>query len=245
MRPLLLLAPLFVALGCGGNKPAPATDPAQGNAAAREPWFCQAGSTDEEWECVQSEALAANPEPKRLPAGRRPAAEEPEPAPRPPASPSSELAPPNFTPPNGAPPKNVPPPAPRPTPTAPPPPSRPAPDQVPKYVALSYRPDKPVAILDLPADFYAVQLVAVSSKETLEAFAQKNKIRGMSAARVWNGEKLFYVLLLGIYETRANAQAAIDSLAPPFDTMNPWIRSLGSLQQSMLAADDAAGTTEI
>ena len=117
--------------------------------------------------------------------------------------------------------------------------------ELPRHVELSYRPKEPVAILDIPANFFAVQLVAVSSKAALEGFAKKHKIRGMSAARIWNGEKLYYVLLLGIYETKANATASIESLAPPFDEMNPWIRNLGSLQRAMLDADREAGTTDI
>jgi len=194
-------------------------------------WFCQVGESEGAWDCVQDDALAAKPTPTRLPtrAERRlpvlAKQEIPYPKTTKPAAASvsaSSAAPRSAPQSRGSDEANLPP-----------------------HIALSYRPDKPVAILDLPAEFYAVQLVAVSTKGNLEDFASKHKIQGMSAARVWNGDQLFYVLLLGIYETRTNAEAAISSLAPPFDKMKPWVRSLDSLQQSMLQADKVAGTSEI
>jgi len=115
------------------------------------------------------------------------------------------------------------------------------PADAPQHVQLSYQPDQPVAILDLPKDFYAVQLVAVSSKEALEDYAQEKKLAGMSAARIWDGDQVFYILMLGIYETRENAQRAVDSLSGPLAQLNPWIRSVASLQAAMLQADERLG----
>ena len=51
--------------------------------------------------------------------------------------------------------------------------------------------------------------------------------------------KLFYILLLGIYETRALATEASAELPAPFS--NPWIRSVRSLQRAMAQADDLTG----
>jgi septal ring-binding cell division protein DamX len=106
---------------------------------------------------------------------------------------------------------------------------------LPKYLRLAYRPREAVAIIDLPEDFWTVQLIALGSAEALEAYAQKEGLRGMSAAKISANGKLYYVLLLGVYETKANAVEAAEDLGPPFE--NPWVRSLGSLQKAMLAAD--------
>ena len=100
---------------------------------------------------------------------------------------------------------------------------------------LAYRPEKAVAIADLPESFWAVQLIALSSKESLEAYARQHGLRGMSAAEISANGKTFYVLLLGIYESKEIAIEASADLGPPFES--PWIRSVGSLQKAMLAAE--------
>ena len=207
---------------------------------ARKPWFCQTGEENEAWDCVQSEPIARPPEPSRhppqqvkreLPIQASPAVE-------------SRLSTPNKISAVPAPPRTtavIPIAASDPAPVEAPrklTQTSAAPETVPQHVRLAYRPEKAVAIIDLPADFWAVQLIALSSKEALEAFANANDIRGMSAARIATGSGLFYVLLLGVYETRALATQASTDLPPPFD--NPWIRSLGSLQKGMLEADRVA-----
>lgn len=207
------------------------------NVQARKPWFCQTGEQNEAWNCVKSERLARSPEPTQKPP-KQVKREMPIQA-----SPVLEarLSTPNEI-------SAVPAVAPIPAATPGPSPVKAqrtpreataTPETVPKHVRLAYKPKKAVALIDLPADFWAVQLIALSSKEALEAFANTNDIRGMSAARIATGRDLFYVLLLGVYETRALAKDASTDLPPPFD--NPWIRSLGSLQKGMLEADRVAG----
>ncbi|NEO26759.1 MAG: SPOR domain-containing protein, partial [Kamptonema sp. SIO4C4] len=83
---------------------------------------------------------------------------------------------------------------------------------VPEHVRLAYRPDGAVALTDLPEDFYAVQLLAMSSKEALESFVAREQISGMSAARVERNGELYFVLLLGIYENADIAREAVASL---------------------------------
>lgn len=99
-----------------------------------------------------------------------------------------------------------------------------------------------MAILDLPEDFFAVQLVAVSSKEALEKYAQERRLSGMSAARIYAADQMYYILLLGIYETQEKAELAIASLSGPLAELSPWIRSVGSLQSAMLEAERVSGT---
>ncbi|MEZ5559074.1 MAG: SPOR domain-containing protein [Pseudomonadales bacterium] len=107
---------------------------------------------------------------------------------------------------------------------------------------LAYQPPQPLALTDLPGDFYAVQLLAMSSKEALERFVAGQSLQGLSAARVVRDGRFFYVLLLGIYETRERAQQASRDLPPPFDRSEPWVRRLSSLQDAMRAADALAGS---
>ena len=92
--------------------------------------------------------------------------------------------------------------------------------------------------MDLPPNFIAAQLMALSTRADLERYAQQKQVRGMSAARIAVGDKLMYVLLLGIYESREIAEQAVVDLPPPFDTIKPWLRSVGSLQRAMVAGDE-------
>ncbi len=117
-------------------------------------------------------------------------------------------------------------------------------DERPDYQRLAYVPEKPTSLLQLPGDFWVAQLMAVSSKEFLEEYAAEHQLRGLSAARVASDDRLFYVLILGIYENKALAQQAIADLPPPYDQYNPFLRSLKSLQQAMRKADEMAGGSQ-
>jgi len=221
-----------VVAACGGNSPRPGTS-AESEAerpGSREGWFCQVGVNNDEWDCERG---STRREPGRLPEPRssstartfEPAEPAASAAPAAPAAPPADAV---ETAPSQA--------------ASPPASSQAAPTALPQYVQLSYRPDKPVAILDLPKDFYAVQLVAVSSKDALEKYAREHKLSGMSAARIYTADKMFYVLLLGIYETLNNAEQAIASLSGPLAELSPWVRSVGSLQTAMLEADRVSGS---
>ncbi len=226
---LVVLGSGALALSGCGSKPTQTeldTGTEAGAGDARAQWFCQVGENDDEWDCVRDDALARAHQPTRLPQPRDKATTTPL-QPTPPRSPDSQPT------------------AEQPALMASPTAADTISDEVPTHVALSYQPEKPVAILDLPEDLFAVQLVAVSSKESLEEYARNNRLSGLSAARTWNGERLFYVLLLGIYETRENAELAVASLSGPMKELNaPWIRSVGSLQRAMREADRVSGTQD-
>ncbi len=217
---------------CSSSSTSTTTYDSSGNDTAGGGWFCEMDENGEDWNCVRDESLVRNPQPTRLPspAPRRVdtpiAAADPDEVSIPERAPAQQPEPPSST-------RPAPEPAPQTTQTSP------APD-VPKHVRLSYQPRQPVALLDLPQDFWVVQLVSVSSKETLEKYAIDHKLRGMSAARIWSKGQFFYVLILGIYETYDNASEASKDLPPPFDEFPPWIRSVGSLQKAMLEADNQA-----
>jgi septal ring-binding cell division protein DamX len=229
-----LVVLLFVLTACSNNPTATSTNQAENISRAQDKaWFCQMAENGEDWQCVQDARLAKNPKPDRLPvrdqtnkaAADISAATEPDPL-----SDNSETAqPPADSNSNNEVASAV---------------AAPVTD-LPTHIALSYRPEQPVALTDLPADYFAVQLIAVSRKKDLEKFAERHQIRGMSAARILSQDQLFYVLLLGVYESYAYAERAVASLGPPFDTLQPWIRPMAPLQKSMLAADEYTGSSEI
>ncbi len=130
-------------------------------------------------------------------------------------------------------------PSPAPTPVA-------APDltNAPAFQRLAYVPDQPTSLLDLPGEFWVAQIMAVSSKEFLEAYAEEHDLRGLSAARIASGDRLFFVLILGIYETKDLAEQAIADMPPPYDKFKPLLRTLASLQQAMRKADSMTGTAD-
>lgn len=232
MKPVVLvlaLASLVLLVGaCSSNR---SPGPRLGEPELRdpsEPWFCEPGVAQEEWQCIQNEEVAKTPVPTRPPPQRQratpstPQVTSQQTAPREQAAaalaPEATSSRPQVTPAAVS-----------------------SAEAMPAYIRLAYRPERPVSILDLPEDFSAVQLIAVSSREALEKYAAQSNMRGMSAARILRGDKLFYVLLLGIYETRERAERAIVELPPPFDVHTPWIRSVESIQKAMIAADRHVG----
>lgn len=218
---LLCSVPLLAPLSEAAKQAATQT------AQDEQEWFCQVSEVDEKWACVQDPSQVANPNPSRLPAPPKPTP-RPQPAqiperqtPQLPIPEANQVSP-EFTPSEVAKEKTL---------------QDQAGSQLPKHMRLAYQPSKPVAILDLPGDFWAAQLVALSSKQALEDYAQKFNIQGMSAARIAIDDQHYYILLLGIYETRRIAEAAMSDLPPPFNEKTPWIRSVSSLQQAMRAGD--------
>lgn len=242
MKPVvLLLTCTSVALllsACSSNR---SPSPRLGDPELRDPnapWFCQPGVERDEWECMQNEQLAQAPVPTRPPPERIPQQQA---MPSTPQLTSRQTEPREQTLAALAPEAKSSTPQVTPEPDLPVPAATRAADSRPEYARLAFRPRKPISILDLPDDFSAVQLLAVSSREALEQHVTQSNMRGMSAARILSGDKLFYILLLGIYETRERAERAIVGLPPPLDRYTPWIRSVGSLQNAMLAADRHVG----
>ncbi len=101
-----------------------------------------------------------------------------------------------------------------------------------------------VRIADLPPGYYTIQLVAFSDRERLQTFAEAHDLWGLTAARVRNGQRLYYVLLWGVYESYDQALEYLDKLPASLDRDKVWVRPLGSLQAAMRAADEFTGTPQ-
>ncbi len=114
----------------------------------------------------------------------------------------------------------------------------------PDFQRLAFVPDQPTSLLDLPGEFWVAQIMAVSSKEFLETYAEEHNLRGLSAARIASGDRLFFVLILGIYESKGRAEQAITNMPPPYSKYKPLLRTLASLQQAMRKADQMTGTAD-
>lgn len=116
-------------------------------------------------------------------------------------------------------------------------------EEVPEYVWLAYEPETPTRIEDLPDDMYAVQLIAVSTKEKATQYVEDETwLVEPTGVRVLSNGKPYYVILLGIYETKRRAELAVRSVADEVGGNKPWIRSLSSLQTAIKDANRKLGT---
>ncbi len=106
----------------------------------------------------------------------------------------------------------------------------------PAYWHLAYKPAKETRVIDLPTDLFAVQLIAVSTRKQVEDFVERHNLWDMTAVKVSRDGKPLYVLIPGVYKTRADAQAAVASLPQSVQKLKPWIRPLAGLQDAMRSA---------
>ena len=116
---------------------------------------------------------------------------------------------------------------------------------MPLYRRLAFKPGRTVSLIDLPPDYFTVQLFAVSNKAALEKFVREQQIQGLSATRIARGDQLFFVLLLGIYSDENTARLAATNMPVGLNNLAPWVRQLGSLQDAMRRGDDLAGTSDL
>jgi septal ring-binding cell division protein DamX len=98
--------------------------------------------------------------------------------------------------------------------------------------------ERPMKLADVPGDYYAVQLVALDSIAAVEAYVNDHQLEGLSAARIAKDDRLFYVLLLGVYADRPTAQAAVEQLPTSLAGVTPWIRPMRTLQAAMRRAEE-------
>jgi len=92
-------------------------------------------------------------------------------------------------------------------------------------------------LLDLPADHYAVQLIALRSLDGVLEYAGLNGIQAPKFVRTRIDDANWYVLILGAYSNREKAEAAkAEWETAGVRRVEPWIRRLGPLQEAILAA---------
>jgi len=81
----------------------------------------------------------------------------------------------------------------------------------------------------VPTDHYTIQVVASSTMENLNAFANINNLSTDLTAEVTVNDKTWHVLLVGTYATLSEAKTALADIKTKVDT-EAWIRKVGSLQ---------------
>ena len=84
-----------------------------------------------------------------------------------------------------------------------------------------------------PPGYFAVQVCASSNMQNLMSFARKHQLPEQWTAETSVNGKVWYVLLQGVYPSKAEAEAALADVSARLDT-KPWIRSVGSLQAVMM-----------
>ncbi|MFT5014257.1 MAG: hypothetical protein ACI9HA_002922 [Dinoroseobacter sp.] len=92
-------------------------------------------------------------------------------------------------------------------------------------------------ILELPADHYAVQLIALRNLDGVLEYAGRNGVQTPKVVKTKTDDVDWYVLILDTYPNQEMAQAA----KAKWETakvlrVESWIRKLGPLQEAILAA---------
>jgi septal ring-binding cell division protein DamX len=111
----------------------------------------------------------------------------------------------------------------------------------PAWRRLAYRAAAATPMQQLPAEFYAVQIAAMSSFAALEAFRHAHGLDGVLGARIESGGHIYYALLLGVYRNLADARAAAAARPASLAHYTPWFRKLDSLKAAVARADALAG----
>ncbi len=86
------------------------------------------------------------------------------------------------------------------------------------------------SIMDQPADYYTMQLMASVDIDRVIRFADENQVSTKYIVATNRDGVTWHVLLLGIYPDYSSAVAARDEIAPSLKNA-PWIRKVGSVQK--------------
>jgi hypothetical protein len=178
-----------------------------------EAWFCEMNEARDDWECVQNDELARNPQPTRLPSDPAEPSPFDEEVPALPevAAPSEGLANPsaaiNF-------------------------------DAI--AAAATTRPDSIAAILERSPEHFAVQLTAMETQALADGFVANHELENLEdlvTLELAREAEFYYVVLLGVFDTFAEAKAAVDSRPESLAEIQPSIRPLASIQNDIMEAE--------
>ena len=110
--------------------------------------------------------------------------------------------------------------------------------KTPLYISLAYKPKTPTSLLALPETFWAIQIMALPNQDDLNDFVVDKQLVGVAGAKIASNGKLFYVLLLGVYESKSIAEEAWESRPQSIQGLKPFYRSLSSLQKAIRAVEN-------
>lgn len=86
------------------------------------------------------------------------------------------------------------------------------------------------SIMDQPADYYTMQLMASVDLDRVMKFAEQNQLSTQYVVATERDGVIWHVLLLDVYSDYSSAVAARDEIAPSLKNA-PWIRKVGSVQK--------------
>ncbi len=86
------------------------------------------------------------------------------------------------------------------------------------------------SIMDQPADYYTMQLMASVDIDRVMKFAEQNQLSTQYVVATERDGVIWHVLLLDVYPDYSSAAAARDEIAPSLKNA-PWIRKVGSVQK--------------
>ncbi|MCK5720151.1 MAG: AAA family ATPase [Thiomargarita sp.] len=78
---------------------------------------------------------------------------------------------------------------------------------------------------------YTLQILGVHKQTTLNQFIEENQLTQVAIFKTIYHGKDWYVLVHGVYPTRALAETALNELPTILQKNTPWIRSLGGIQK--------------
>jgi len=87
-----------------------------------------------------------------------------------------------------------------------------------------------IEIMRFPAEYFTVQLLASVDMESVEHFMKKHQVPTSFVVTTEKDKRIWYVLLLDVYESYDSAVLARNSITHSMER-KPWIRSIGSVQK--------------
>lgn len=177
-----------------------------------EAWFCQMNETRDDWECVQDEALARNPKPTRLPTDPVEPSPFDEAVPALPAvaAPTEGLANPSAA------------------------------IDFHAITQAAVRPDAATAVMQRSPEHFAVQLISTETQALADGFISSHDlddIEDLMTLELAREDEFYYVVLLGVFDNFAEAQAAVASRPESLADVQPWIRPLAGIQAGITDAE--------
>lgn len=105
-------------------------------------------------------------------------------------------------------------------------------EQEPVAVAPVIEPSPTDRVMQAPASYFTVQVMASVDSNRVYRFAEQHQLPIDYIVPTLRDGVIWYVLLLDIYPDRASAVSAQEEAAATLKT-RPWVRSVGSIQKIM------------